>query len=135
MGLKIALKPHEKVIINGAVIQNGKSRCEFVVETTGPVLREKDILRSEEATTYCSKIYLAIQMMYIDGKNLAEYHNAYWTLVGDLVETVPSTRVHVARISQHLLKNDYYHALKAAKKLLSYEEELLNAQRQSRERL
>jgi len=135
MALKIALKPHEKLIINGAVIQNGKNRSEFVVETNVPVLREKDIMRGDEATTYCSKIYFAIQMMYIDGGNLAEYHNAYWTLVRDLVDTVPSTRVHIARISERLLKSDYYQALKAAKKLVSYEEELLNVESRLPERL
>ena len=126
MSLKIDLKPHEKLIISGAVIQNGNKRADLIVVNNAPILREKDIMRPDEATTYCSKIYLAIQMMYIDGKNLVEYHNTYWTLVRDLVNAVPSTLDLIGRISEHLLKNEYYQALKAARKLIDYEQEVLN---------
>jgi flagellar biosynthesis repressor protein FlbT len=126
MALKIILKPHEKMIIGGAVIQNGKKHSEFIVENNVPILREKDIMKEGEAATYCSKIYFVIQLMYIDGKNLVEYHNTYWTLVKDLVHAVPSTIVHIDKISGHLLKNEYYQALKCAKKLMEYEGEVLN---------
>jgi len=127
MALKIRLKPHEKMILNGAVITNGKSHSEFIVENRVMILREKDILRVDEATTYCSQIYMAIQMMYIDGgKNLAEYHKTYWALARDLVKAVPSTVDNVSVISEHLLKNEYYQALKAARKLMDYEQEVLN---------
>jgi len=127
MALKIRLKPNEKMILNSAVITNGKSHSEFVVENRVMILREKDILRVDEATTYCSQIYMAIQMMYIDGgKNLAEYHKTYWALARDLVKAVPSTVDNVSVISEHLLKNEYYQALKAARKLMDYEQEVLN---------
>jgi flagellar protein FlbT len=126
MSLKIVLKPQEKVIIGGAVIKNGKHRSEFIVENSVPILRQKDIMREDEATTYCSKIYFVIQLMYIDGKNLVEYHRTYWKLVQELVNTVPSTVGYVERISECLLKNDYYQALKAVKKLIEYEREVLN---------
>ncbi|HOO41301.1 MAG TPA: flagellar biosynthesis repressor FlbT [Syntrophales bacterium] len=67
MALKIDLKPYERLIISGTVIRNGPKRSAFIIENSAPVLREKDIMRPDDATTYCSKIYLAIQMMYIDG--------------------------------------------------------------------
>ncbi|OPY12168.1 MAG: flagellar biosynthesis repressor FlbT [Syntrophus sp. PtaU1.Bin005] len=127
MALKIRLKPQEKMILNGAVITNGKSHSEFVIENRVMILREKDILRIDDAKSYCSQIYLAIQMMYIDGgKNLAAYHKTFWDLVRELVKAVPSTAEHVGVISEHLLKNEYYQALKAARKLMDYEQEVLN---------
>ena len=131
MALKIVLKPHEKMILSGAVIQNGKNRSEFIVENNVAVLREKDIMREEEATTYCSRIYFVIQLMYIDGGRLVEYHNTYWALVKDLVKAVPSTLIHIDEISGHLLKNEYYQALKSAKKLIEYEREVLDRVRNS----
>ncbi len=126
MALKIALKPQEKLIIGGAVIQNGKNRSEFVVENNVAVLREKDIMREEEATTYCSRIYFVIQLMYIDAGNIVGYHNTYWSLVKDLVGAVPSTLIHVDKISEHILKSEYYQALKSARKLIEYEREVLD---------
>ena len=126
MALKIGLKPAEKVILGGAVIQNGKTAADFVVENNVPVLREKDIMREADATSYCSKIYFLIQLMYIDNENLVKYHNAYWNLIRDLVSTVPSTLAYVETISSHLLKNEYYQALKSTKKLMKYEREVLD---------
>jgi flagellar biosynthesis repressor protein FlbT len=126
MALKITLKPQEKLIIGGAVLQNGKNRSEFLVENNVAVLRQKDIMREDQATTYCSKIYFVIQLMYIDGANLVQYHNTYWTLVKDLVKAVPSALNHIGAISEHLLKNEYYQALKSAKKLMKYEQEVLD---------
>ena len=131
MALKIALKPQEKLIISGAVIQKGKNRSEFLVENNVAILREKDIMREEEATTYCSRIYFVIQLMYIDEKNIVEYHNTYWALVKDLIKAVPSTLNHIDKISEHLLKNEYYQALKSAKKLVEYEKEVLDRVRNS----
>ncbi|HOW58034.1 MAG TPA: flagellar biosynthesis repressor FlbT [Smithellaceae bacterium] len=125
MALKIALKPQEKIIIGGAVIQNGKHRSEFIIENSIPILRQKDIMREDQAISYCSKIYFVIQLMYIDGTNLVKYHKTYWELIRDLVKAVPSTLGYVEKISECLLKNDYYAALRASKKLIEYEREVL----------
>jgi flagellar protein FlbT len=64
--------------------------------------------------------------MYIDDKNLVEYNKTYWKLIQDLVNAVPSTLSYVEKISEHILKNDYYQALRAGKKLIDYEREVLN---------
>lgn len=82
-------------------------------------------MREEDATTYCSKIYFVIQLMYIDGKNMPDYHNIYWRLVRELVEAVPRTTGIIDQISQNILEENYYQALKLAKKLMDFEKEVL----------
>ena len=69
--------------------------------------------------------------MYIDTGNLVEYHNTYWALVKGLADAVPSTINHIDSISEHLLKNEYYQALKSARKLIEYEREVLDRVRKS----
>lgn len=125
MPLKINLKPGEKIIIGGAVIKNGERPATLYIENKVPLLREKDIMREEDATTYCSKIYFVIQLMYIDGKNMLDYHNIYWRLVRELVEAVPRTTGIIDQISQNILEENYYQALKLAKKLMDFEKEVL----------
>ncbi len=125
MPLKINLKPGEKIIIGGAVIKNGERPATLFIENKVPLLREKDILKEEDAVTYCSKIYFVIQLMYIDGKNMLDYHNIYWRLVRELVEAVPRTTGIIDRISQNILEENYYQALKLAKKLIEFEKEVL----------
>ena len=125
MPLKLTLKPHEKVILGGAVIQNGTATAHLVVENNVPVLRQADIMTEAEANSPCRRIYFTVQLMYIDEKNSAELHPLYWQLVRELVEAVPSTNSLLSQISQYILSGKLYQALKQAKKLITYEQELL----------
>jgi flagellar biosynthesis repressor protein FlbT len=125
MALKINLKPHERLIVGGAVISNGNSKSELIVENSVPVLREKDILREKDAHTPCKRIYFMIQLMYVDAKDLVEKHNIYWTLVKEVAKAAPSTVRLIGQISEDILNNRYYQALKLAKKLIEYEEEAM----------
>jgi flagellar protein FlbT len=126
MALKITLRPNERMIIGGAVVANGHTKCHLLVENTVPILREKDILSERDATTPCRRIYYVIQLMYIDNSNLVEYHQVYWQLVREVVSAAPSTLAMIDQISQHILTEKYYQALKLAKKLVTYEEELVS---------
>ena len=125
MGLKITLKPGERMIISGAVISNGGSKSNFVIENNVPILREKDILSTENANTPAKRIYFSIQLMYIDEKNLTLHHKLYWKLVREFLEAAPSALGITDRISKDILNGGYYQALKNCKKLIAYEEEVL----------
>ena len=125
MALKITLKPKEKMIIDGAVVTNGSNRCDLYIENSVPILRQKDILSEKEANSPSRRIYFAIQLMYIDEVNLELHHKTYWQLVHDLIEAVPSALSVIDAISDHILKGQYYQALKEAKNLIDYEEEVI----------
>ena len=45
--LKLSLKPGEKFVLNGAVVQNGDRRGVLVLQNKASVLREKDIMQEE----------------------------------------------------------------------------------------
>ncbi len=125
MALKIILKPHEKMLLGAAVVKNGGTKCSLFVENNVPILREKDILKEEDATSPCKRIYFVIQLMYVDSENLVEYHKLYWNLVSDLVKAAPSVLPYIDRISDYIVGNQYYQALKLAKELIHYEQEVL----------
>ena len=114
------------MIIGGAVITNGKTKADFIIENKVPVLREKDIMSETDANSPCRRIYFVIQLMYIDNQDLITHHNTYWKLVKDLVGAAPSTVGLIDEISRNILSNKYYQALKKAKKLIDYEQEVLN---------
>jgi len=125
MALKITLKPHERMIIGGAVVTNGNTKCNLLVENKVPILREKDIMNEKDADSPCCRIYFAIQLMYIDEENLITHHNTYWKLVQDVVKAAPSTLGLIDQISEHILSSRYYQALKLTRKLIAYEQEVL----------
>jgi flagellar protein FlbT len=126
MPLKLDLRPHEKLFLGGAVVVNGDSRCQLTVLNDVPVLREKDILKNEDADTPCKRIYLAVQLMYMDAPNLARYHQYYWEQVKAVIEVAPSTTDLIGKVSECVLEGHYYQALKVAHELIRYEQELLS---------
>jgi flagellar protein FlbT len=132
MSLKVILKSRERLFVNGAVIVNGEDRrINLIVANNIPVLREKDILTEESANTPCRKIYLAVQLMYMDRKNLENYHRNYWKLVSDVTRAAPSTGSLIQKISEEILNGEYYQALKQSQRLIHYEEELIHAGQKS----
>ena len=126
MPLKLTLKPGERVIVAGAVLTNGSTVAHLHVENRVPLLRQKDILTEAEATTPCKRIYLVVQLMYIGGGLTSELAPLYWCLVREVLEAAPSTNDLISQISTYILDANYYTALKIAKKLISYEEELMD---------
>ena len=124
MPLKITLKPRERLILGGAVVRNGAAAANLLVENEIPILRERDILSEREANSPCRRIYFVIQLMYVDEKNLAEHHKLYWTLVGDAVGAAPSLARFTGPISQCVVEKNYYQALKMARQMIDYEQEL-----------
>jgi flagellar protein FlbT len=131
MALKITLKPGERILVGGAVIKNGSSSTNLLVENPVPILRQRDVLTRQEADTPCKRIYLVVQLMYVDGTNLAAHHKIYWSLVKDLLKAAPSTLPFIDRISDLILGTKYYQALKMARKLIEYEEEVVRHARRS----
>ncbi len=125
MALKIRLRPQERVIIGSAVITNGNNSTDLVIGNNVPILREKDIMREKDANTPCHKIYFVIQLMYVDEKHLTEHYKTYWKLVRDIIDAAPSTILLINQISEQILNGRYYKALKVARKLIEYEQEVI----------
>ena len=124
MALKIELKPFERIIIGESLITNSDSRTRFLIDGNAPILREKDILTAETATTPIKRIYLCVQMMYLEN-DIPKYQELYFEFVKDLIAAAPSFKPQIEVISNHILSGSFYKALKDLRKLMAREEELL----------
>jgi flagellar protein FlbT len=132
MALKVELKPGERMIVGEFVITNDNQRTRLLIEGSGPVLREKTIMTPERADTPAKRIYLAVQRMYM-ARDPRAHHNTYFALIRDIVEAAPSTWPHIEIINNHILSDELYKALKQSRKLIDYEQKLLqNAARDAR---
>ena len=124
MSLKVELKPHERLIIGNCVVTNSDQRTRLFIDGKAPVLREKDILNATTADTPAKRIYLAVQLMYLD-ENTEKLRRDYFALVTDLVRAAPSATAIVDEINNEILTGQLYKALRAAKKLIQYEQDIL----------
>jgi len=124
MALKVELKPGERLLIGNCIITNSDQRTRLFIDGQAPILREKDILTAESANTPAKRVYLAVQMMYIQNDTSA-LRRDYFALINDIVTAAPSTIPIVDQINNDILTGNLYKALKAAKQLIQYERDLI----------
>lgn len=128
MGLKLSLKPNERLVINGAVIQNGERRAVLMIQNHASVLREKDILLPEEVTTPARRIYFAIMMIYLEGDEDTKYQDEFIERMTEFMNAIRNATAiaQCVEIVQLVQSQRYYAALNACRRLYSFEEERLN---------
>ncbi|MFV0627326.1 MAG: flagellar biosynthesis repressor FlbT [Alphaproteobacteria bacterium] len=122
MPLKIELKPRESIIVGDALITNAEERTRFYIDGNVPILREKFIMRAEEANTPSKRLYFVVLQMYLkkESKQLQEMFLEY---VKDLQQAAPSLIPFINEITKCVLISDYYAAIKCAGKLVEKEKE------------
>jgi flagellar protein FlbT len=125
LALRLQLKPGERVLVGGAVVRNGSVRAELFVESGGPVLREPDVLRPNAVRTPCERVYLALQLMYVDHRAPEGYADAYRELADEVLAAAPSCAPLVRVIDEQVVAGELFKALRSARRLIAYERELL----------
>ncbi len=126
MPLKVELKPGERLIVGSSMITNGNQRARLYIEGNKPILREKDILTPQSADTPAKHVYLAVQLMYLQGdRDTTKLLLNYEETAADFLKAAPSSAPYISDINNEILTGTLYKALKAAKRLIQYEQELL----------
>lgn len=126
MPLKLSLKPGEKFVLNGAVVQNGDRRGVLVLQNKASVLREKDIMQEAEVTTPARRIYFPIMMMYLDESLAPKLYDEFARRLSEFMGATrnPEALADCVAASRHVMAREYYKALMSARKLVDYEEKL-----------
>jgi len=127
MPLKLSLKPGEKFVLNGAVVQNGDRRCSLVLQNKASVLREKDIMQSEDVTTPARHVYFPVMMMYLDEAGADKYYDEFLRRMSEFMSVIsnPIILAECVGISKSLMAHEYYKALMSCRRLIEYEDERL----------
>jgi flagellar biosynthesis repressor protein FlbT len=125
MALKVELKPGERIIIGESVVTNDDQRTRLFIQGTAPILRERDIMTPERADSPAKRIYLAVQLMYTS-RDPRAHHDIYFALVRDIIQAAPSIWPYIESINNRILTGEMYKALKEAKRLIAYEQKLID---------
>jgi flagellar protein FlbT len=125
--LKLSLKPGEKFVLNGAVVQNGDRRAVLVLQNKASVLREKDIMQEDEVQTPVRRIYFPVMMMYLEEANAERYYPEFVRRLSEFMSVIQNANIMAdcVDISRHCMEREYYKALMLCRKLIEYEDERL----------
>jgi len=129
-GLVLKLAPKERVLINGAVIENGDRRSRLAIMTPNAhILRLRDAVHPEEVNTPVRRVCYIAQLV-LSGD--AEWEEAKVQLLRGIEQlsqalTDPDSRAQLALATSAVIEGQTYQALKALRSLLPREERLLAA--------
>lgn len=127
--LRITLRDGEKAIVNGAVLR-AVGRTQIAVENQVSILRGREVMQPEEATTPARQLYFSAMLAYIDPANRAQHQDHVVALIGGLVATLtaPEARAACIAFAHDMATGDYYKALSAARELIGFENVASEAQ-------
>lgn len=128
-GLIIKLGPKERILINGAVIQNGDRRSRLSVLTPrANILRLRDAIHPDKAITPVTRICYHLQLV-LSG-DISEESGKVHIIeqIDKLARVLTDSISHsaLAHVRQAITRGRYYQALKALKLLLPLENRLLD---------
>lgn len=127
MPLKLSLKPGEKFVLNGAVMQNGDRRATLVLQNKASVLREKDIMHEQDVTTPARRVYFPIMLMYLSDKPDDKTYDEFVLRMTEFMNAISSPEVlqQCVSVSRDVMAGEHYKALIRCRKLMEYEDERL----------
>lgn len=131
-GLVLKLGPNERVLINGAVIENGERRSKLAIVTPGAnILRLRDAIHPEAANTPVRRVCYVAQLVLSGDADADATRLQLLRGIEQLsqVLTDPDSRQLLAAAGAAVLAGQHYQALKALRCLLPREERLLAAGR------
>lgn len=129
-GLVLKLAPKERVLINGAVIENGDRRCRLsIVSPEANILRLRDAIHPEQATTPVRRVCYAAQLILSGDSDPAAARLPLLRRIEELsqVFTDPDSRTALSEATDALLGDHHYRCLKALRSLLPRENRLMAA--------
>ncbi len=127
-GLVLKLSPKERVLINGAVIENGDRRSRLsIVTPNANILRLRDAIHPEEANTPVRRACYLTQLVLSGDIGTDEANRQLLKRIEELSQVLTDTdsRNQIAIATSAIVEEKPYQCLKALRALLPREERLL----------
>jgi flagellar protein FlbT len=126
-GLVLKLSPKERVLVNGAVIENGDRRSRLSIMTPGAhILRLRDAIHPEEAKTPVRRVCYAVQLVLSGDSEPDDVHLQLLRQIEELSQVFTDTdsRQNLAVATSALIEGQHYKCLKSLRTLLPREDRL-----------
>ncbi len=125
MPLKIEMKMGDRIIINGAVLEMSSPHAKMIVHNQAAILRGKEIISEELATTPATRVYFALQSAYLFPDHAAKYVDDMHEYLNQYLVACPTASEIVEDIRKYVADDQLYKALKHAQKLVIHQQGVL----------
>jgi flagellar protein FlbT len=127
-GLVLKLQPKERVLINGAILENGERRAKLCITSPGAhVLRLRDAIHPDEAQTPVRRVCYIAQLLLTGDADETQGRNQLLRGIESLsqVLTDHDSRHHLNVATDAAIQRKFYNCMKSLRELLPREDRLL----------
>ena len=129
-GLVLKLGPKERVLVNGAVIENGDRRCRLSIKTPNAnILRLKDAIHPDDAKTPVKRVCYIAQLVLAGETEPTTAKSQLLSGIEQLSQVCrdSDSRRQLESASEAVLSGEFYQALKALRCLIPRENRVFAA--------
>lgn len=129
-GLVLKLSPRERLLINGAVIENGDRRSRLsIVSSNARILRLRDVIHPNEVDTPVRRVCYIAQLIISGDVNAAEVRPQLLFSIEQLSQILndSDSRHQLTVASRAVMEDKHYQALRSLRRLLLREEQMMAA--------
>jgi flagellar protein FlbT len=127
-GLRLKLRPKERVLINGAVIENGRNQVELRVLTPETrILRLRDALHPDHVDTPTKRVCYIAQLVVAGELSIEDARSRFVRGVVELKQVFldPGSQATMDQAIQCARAGNFYKAMQYMRRILQYEELVL----------
>lgn len=127
-GLVLKLGPRERVLINGAVIENGDKRSRLsIVTPNANVLRLRDAIHPDEAKTPIRRLCYNAQLILTGDLDPESAKSNILPRIEEISHILvdPDSRRLLTQATDYLLHDQFYQCLKSLRALIPREDRIL----------
>lgn len=125
MTLRLSLRDGEKVVINGAVLRS-LGRTDLCIDNKASILRGREIMSPDEATSPAKQLYFHTMMAYLDPDGAVGHQADVVEALKVVAQSLPmeEARAACASFARKAAAMDYYRALGECRALIRLEDAL-----------
>jgi flagellar protein FlbT len=127
-GLVLKLAPKERVLVNGAVVENGDRRSRLsIITPNANILRLRDAIHPGEVNTPVRRVCYIVQLVLSGDVSPDESSMQLLRGIEQLSQVFrdDDSRARLAEATDSVVRENYYQALKSLRALLPREERLM----------
>ncbi len=122
MGLKLTLKPNERIVVNGCVIRNSNKRQVITIENRADVVRGEDLLPESSPALPVRQAYFLIQTALISPDTREKLVPVIQELLVKIITIFGRDKTTgVFEAANFIAVQDYYKAMSALRPLMRHE--------------
>lgn len=128
MGMRVTLRPEERIIINGAVVRNGGRTATIVIDGEAQVLREQMVMHPDTAAQSPSRqAYYLCMLAYIEPAKENEHKQAFVAWMAEMMDAFQSPQVKLVCVDALLAigRREYFRGLQLLRQVIEYEDRIL----------